>query len=82
MCGITGFIQYRGSGVEELKRRCQVMTDTLVHRGPDADGVWADAATRVALGHRRLSIIELAKGAGSVLIDRIRVHWSETLPDA
>ena len=68
MCGITGFIQYRGSGVEELKRRCQVMTDTLVHRGPDADGVWADEATRVALGHRRLSIIELSEAGAQPMV--------------
>ena len=43
-----------------LRRRCQTMTDTLTHRGPDADGVWVDPATGVALGHRRLSIIDLS----------------------
>lgn len=33
------------------------MTDKMIHRGPDAEGQWIDK--RVALGHRRLSIIDL-----------------------
>jgi asparagine synthase (glutamine-hydrolysing) len=61
MCGITGFIQHRGASIDELKRRCAIMTDTLTHRGPDGTGVWADPEARVALGHRRLSIIDLSE---------------------
>ncbi len=37
------------------------MTDSLSHRGPDGSGSWIDAATGVALGHRRLSIIDLSE---------------------
>ncbi|MCB1704316.1 MAG: asparagine synthase (glutamine-hydrolyzing) [Halioglobus sp.] len=59
MCGITGFIQYRGGAAEDLARQCQRMADTIVHRGPDAGGVWVDPAFPLALGHRRLSIIDL-----------------------
>ena len=36
------------------------MSDSLVHRGPDDSGVWADAESGIALGHRRLSIIDLS----------------------
>ena len=36
------------------------MTDALVHRGPDASGVWVDASCGIALGHRRLSIVDLS----------------------
>jgi asparagine synthase (glutamine-hydrolysing) len=36
------------------------MTDEIVHRGPDDGGVWVDAQTGVALGHRRLSILDLS----------------------
>ncbi|MEI2700403.1 MAG: hypothetical protein V9E94_19490 [Microthrixaceae bacterium] len=36
------------------------MADTLRHRGPDDAGVWVDAAAGVALGHRRLSILDLS----------------------
>ena len=60
MCGITGFIQGQVVDVDELKRRCQIMTDTIVHRGPDGDGVWVDPHAQIALGHRRLSIIDLS----------------------
>jgi len=64
MCGITGFIQYSGGAGEDLASRCQAMADTIVHRGPDAGGVWVDPDFPLALGHRRLSIIDLtAAGA-------------------
>ena len=36
------------------------MADALVHRGPDAGGIWVDEGTGVALGHRRLSILDLS----------------------
>ncbi len=36
------------------------MADTLAHRGPDDKGVWVDAASGVALGHRRLAVIDLS----------------------
>lgn len=60
MCGITGFIQYQGGTRDELAFRCQAMADTIAHRGPDASGVWVDASFPLALGHRRLSIIDLS----------------------
>ena len=36
------------------------MRDTIAHRGPDDGGAWTDPANRVALGHRRLSIVDLS----------------------
>jgi asparagine synthase (glutamine-hydrolysing) len=36
------------------------MTDAIVHRGPDAEGLWQDESSGVALGHRRLSIVDLS----------------------
>ncbi len=56
MCGIAGFI---GSGDRAVLRR---MTDAIVHRGPDAEGLWCEEKAGVFLGHRRLSIIDLAGG--------------------
>lgn len=56
MCGIAGFV---GQGsVEDLKR----MTGALMHRGPDEEGLWVDAGKGAYLGHRRLSIIDVAGG--------------------
>jgi asparagine synthase (glutamine-hydrolysing) len=56
MCGIAGLI---GAGGDHagLARR---MLTPIAHRGPDDSGVWTDAETGVALGHRRLSIIDLS----------------------
>jgi len=58
MCGIAGFLGAPASGTPEGAVRC--MTDAIAHRGPDADGAWCDPEARVALGHRRLSIIDLS----------------------
>jgi asparagine synthase (glutamine-hydrolysing) len=56
MCGIAGFV---GIGTLENLRQ---MTQQLIHRGPDAEGFWHDAKKGVYLGHRRLSIIDIADG--------------------
>lgn len=56
MCGIAGIVTERG-GINE--RRVQPMIDALTHRGPDAWGAWSDGVC--ALGHRRLSIIDLSE---------------------
>ena len=55
MCGIAGAT---GSGARELVER---MRDTLAHRGPDGKGIFSDSL--LALGHRRLSIIDLSDAA-------------------
>ena len=61
MCGITGFLATRGDKPADwLRRTVGAMADTLQHRGPDDRGVWVDAEAGVALGHRRLSIIDLS----------------------
>jgi asparagine synthase (glutamine-hydrolysing) len=57
MCGITGI--WRRSGSDAAATAAQ-MTDRLAHRGPDDAGVWSDTAAGVALGFRRLSIIDLS----------------------
>lgn len=59
MCGLVGVI-YRDGQRPVDGRLLKAMADTLVHRGPDADGVWTAAG--VGLAHRRLSIIDLAGG--------------------
>lgn len=59
MCGIAGFWSTRlddATAVHSLRG----MTDALVHRGPDDAGAWCDPDTGIALGHRRLSIVDLS----------------------
>jgi asparagine synthase (glutamine-hydrolysing) len=60
MCGIAGFLQRTAEVDEPLERLAQTMADTLTHRGPDDSGAWADSAAGIALGHRRLSIMDLS----------------------
>ena len=56
MCGITGFVAPTQPNPQILN----AMNATLVHRGPDDAGTWHDQ--HVALGHRRLAIIDLHTG--------------------
>ena len=60
MCGIVGFTTAAGHDPAAAKRTAQAMADLIRHRGPDGEGYYADA--HAALGHRRLSIIDLAGG--------------------
>ncbi len=59
MCGIAGILTTETCSEESLKK----MTDAIAHRGPDGEGHWLDSESKVALGHRRLSIIDLSDNA-------------------
>ena len=58
MCGICGFTQATSADAAALKAMCDIMA----HRGPDGEGQYLDAESGIALGHRRLSLIDLANG--------------------
>lgn len=60
MCAISGIAAFKGPGVQEAALR--KMTGALRHRGPDDEGYFLDPKGKVALGHRRLSIIDLSTG--------------------
>ena len=61
MCGIVGLLDPGCSrSGEELQPAIERMRDSLLHRGPDDAGTWMDAGAGIALGHRRLSIIDLS----------------------
>ena len=59
MCGITGFAE-RSHDAEEAQIVIKGMADLIAYRGPDGEGYYVD--DQVALGHRRLSIIDLEGG--------------------
>jgi asparagine synthase (glutamine-hydrolysing) len=64
MCGIVGFWHPSSSlGSDALCELVRKMATTIDHRGPDGDGVWVDPAAGIALGHRRLAIIDLSAAA-------------------
>jgi asparagine synthase (glutamine-hydrolysing) len=61
MCGIAGFWRYAADETQHvLEEYVQRMTNTIIHRGPDDSGIWTDAAEGVALGFRRLAILDLS----------------------
>src|SRR5688500_18030928 len=61
MCGFAGFLQRTHAVAPEAMGGVVTrMADTLVHRGPDDSGAWTDPHAGIALGHRRLSIIDLS----------------------
>ncbi|PZU60923.1 MAG: asparagine synthetase B [Sphingobium sp.] len=64
MCGIAGIFHLETAKPVD-PARVALMTDAIAHRGPDGSGVWT--APGVGLGHRRLSIIDLAGGAQPML---------------
>ncbi len=59
MCGIAGFWDFAGGRPEEMRERAGRMASCLTHRGPDDAGTFADPVG-VALGFRRLSIVDLS----------------------
>ena len=69
MCGVAGLFDYRARRTPEaLTAQGRAMADALLHRGPDAGDVWTDAAAGIALGHRRLSIIDLSPAGAQPMV--------------
>lgn len=62
MCGICGSVSPRDA-TEDVK----LMLPRLVHRGPDSEGIWSKQ--KVALGHRRLSIVDLSSAGHQPMVD-------------
>ncbi|RPI41803.1 MAG: asparagine synthase (glutamine-hydrolyzing), partial [Betaproteobacteria bacterium] len=71
MCGIAGKLLFNGGSVarEQVHRMCE----TLLHRGPDAEGIHVDPG--VGLGQRRLSIIDLSDAADPPLANDDETLW-------
>ena len=68
MCGIAGIVSLEG--LDGLASAVERMSDALRHRGPDASGVWLDSGAGVALGHRRLSILDLSPAGAQPMVSR------------
>src|SRR4249919_2944542 len=60
MCGISGIFTFNRDCGEAERAAVQAMNHRLVHRGPDDEGLYLSGP--IALGHRRLSIIDVATG--------------------
>jgi asparagine synthase (glutamine-hydrolysing) len=66
MCGIAGWVDFDRNLTAE-RATAQAMTDTMACRGPDAEGLWI--APHVALGHRRLAVIDLQGGRQPMVVE-------------
>ena len=60
MCGIAGIFVTNSSSKVPILDVCRSMADRLQHRGPDDAGYWMDDNGKIALAHRRLSILDLS----------------------
>ena len=72
MCGICGIFNYAGSKPVE-ERLVKGMCDTMVHRGPDAEGQYVKG--KIGLGHRRLSIIDLSERGRQPMSNKDATVW-------
>ena len=69
MCGICGEVDLLGAPDESPVRR---RANALAHRGPDAEGFFTEGPA--ALGHRRLSILDLSATGAQPMIDPVTGH--------
>jgi asparagine synthase (glutamine-hydrolysing) len=58
MCGFVGYLSPDGFNEAEAQRIIIEMRDRMIPRGPDDAGIWLDASAGIALGHRRLSVLD------------------------
>lgn len=65
MCGLAGELRLDGRRADVGAVRA--MTATMAHRGPDGVGAWSRGP--VALGHRRLSVIDLSQAGAQPMVD-------------
>jgi len=74
MCGINGILSLNGSAASAWEDLCRDqikrMNDAITHRGPDGEGTFVQYP--VALGHRRLSIIDLSNNAAQPMFNEDR----------
>lgn len=79
MCGIVGIVGLGSASPRAEPGALARMRDTLAHRGPDGQGLWISPDGRVGLGHRRLSIVDLASSADQPMANedgRIRIVFN------
>ena len=74
MCGIAGLVLRKGQPETALRLRVGALNTALAHRGPDGEGIWADAAAGVALAQRRLAIVDLTPTGAQPMVSQSGRH--------
>lgn len=72
MCGIAAAFSYSRPNSRPLAPALSRACACMASRGPDGEGIWTDEAGRVALGHRRLAIIDLSEAGAQPMPDSTR----------
>jgi len=70
MCGLAGFASRRDALWDQAEIHLARMTDAIRHRGPDDGGSWMDKGAGVALGFRRLSIVDLSPAGHQPMVSQ------------
>ena len=74
MCGITGI--YNVDNPLKVSEKTLIkMRDTLIHRGPDDEGIYISKDKKVGFGFRRLSIIDLSKAGNQPMTNEDKTIW-------
>ncbi len=74
MCGICGVLAFNDSFAHDERVLC-AMRDSMTHRGPDDAGLWSSPGGRVALGHRRLSIVDVSHSGHQPMCNEDASVW-------
>src|SRR4051794_14479 len=75
MCGIAGIVELGTPQMgDALRQVVAAMTQCLAHRGPDDEGMHVDLAAGVALGHRRLAVLDLSPSGHQPMISHSGRH--------
>lgn len=61
MCGLAGFLTRDSNVIVQARAHASRMTDAIQHRGPDDGDVWIDPEAGIALGHRRLAVVDVSE---------------------
>ncbi|MBN1574888.1 MAG: asparagine synthase (glutamine-hydrolyzing) [Deltaproteobacteria bacterium] len=73
MCGIAGMLK-KGLTTDEAESILERMGNTMIHRGPDDSGVWADVKAGIGFSYRRLAIIDLSMEGHQPMISKNGRH--------
>jgi len=80
MCGLTGFWNFQErQSADELTHQARTMAMAIQERGPDSFGVWVEQGAGIALGHRRLSIVDLSEAGAQPMVshsDRLVIAYN------
>ena len=68
MCGIVGFLSNSSKPLMVLENIVAGMSKEISYRGPDDAGTWVDENNGIALGHQRLSILDLSSAGHQPMV--------------